>query len=72
MSEPFIVRKCLSHQIKFKTQVLRGVLTLFYPGYFTPHILPGGGAKLPTLSKILPEHTYKPKISQNVVQLFYF
>ena len=41
-------------------------------GYFDTLIPHGGGAKVPPLSEIFPELTCKPKISQNVVQLFYF
>ena len=39
--------------------------------FWYPHI-PRGGAKVPPLSKIVPENTCKPKSDQNVVQLFYF
>ena len=35
-------------------------------GYFDRHILHGGGAKLPTLSKIYPVHANNVKLGQNV------
>ena len=41
-------------------------------GYFGSHIPHGGGAKLPTLSKITPDASITPKLTHNVELLYYF